>query len=220
MRIALVMGLLVLAGCGGEQLAATPPAGFDLSGHWKLNEAESDDAQRLMQSQLAAATATAADQQSSQRQRGRGGMAAAPGAMGPVMPSVALLDEGLRWPGKDLAVTQTGGVISFASDGGVRDCRPNLKPQQQTAQAHTRGRGDAPPPKCGWAEKSLVVESGEAEEDRPPYDQRFSLSPDGGRLIEVVTFHGGRSSGFTASRVWDRVTPGGVSSASNSEPLK
>jgi hypothetical protein len=49
-----------------------------------------------------------------------------------------------------------------------------------------------------------VVVSGEPEEDRPPYDQRFSLSTDGGQLVEVVLFKGGRSDGFTASRVWNR----------------
>jgi len=34
------------------------------------------------------------------------------------------------------------------------------------------------------------------------------VSDDGQRLIEVVSYKGGRSSGFTASRVWDRVSPG------------
>jgi hypothetical protein len=213
MQIARVMAVLLLAGCAGGQFAAAPPAGIDLSGHWRLNEAESDDAQRLMQSQLAAATA-AADAPSSQRRGSRGGVAPQ-GALGPVMPSVAVLDEGLRWPGKDLAITQANGVVSFAADGSVRDCRARSGAKDSSVQNHTRGRGDAPPPKCGWDDKTLVVESGEAEEDRPPYEQRFSLSTDGTRLIEVVTFHGGRSSGFTASRVWDRVTPANVSSASN-----
>jgi hypothetical protein len=211
MQIARVMAVLLLAGCAGGQFAAAPPPGIDLSGHWKLNEAESDDAQRLMQSQLAAATAAA---NAPQPRGSRGGMAAQ-GLAGPVMPSVAVLDEGLRWPGKDLAITQANGVVSFAADGSVRDCRAKPGSKDSGATTHTRGRGDAPPPKCGWDDKTLVVESGEAEEDRPPYEQRFSLSTDGSRLIEVVTFHGGRSSGFTASRVWDRVAAGGVSSASN-----
>jgi hypothetical protein len=34
-----------------------------------------------------------------------------------------------------------------------------------------------------------------------------SLSEDGLRLIEVVGFKGGRSAGFTLSRVWDKVNP-------------
>ena len=60
----------------------------------------------------------------------------------------------------------------------------------------TRGRGDAPPPRCGWDQGTLVVQSGEPEEDRPPYEQRFSVSSDGQRLVEVVLFKGGRSDGF------------------------
>jgi hypothetical protein len=32
------------------------------------------------------------------------------------------------------------------------------------------------------------------------------LSEDGQRLVEVVAFKGGRSSGFTMSRVWDRLS--------------
>src|ERR1019366_4940456 len=59
MRIALILAVIALAGCAAEKLASTPPAGVDLSGLWKLNEADSDDPQRLMQSQLASATASA-----------------------------------------------------------------------------------------------------------------------------------------------------------------
>ena len=57
MRWGLMVGVCAIAGCAGNQLASTPPAGVDLSGHWNLNLADSDDAQRLMQSQIAAATA-------------------------------------------------------------------------------------------------------------------------------------------------------------------
>src|SRR5271169_2497769 len=108
MRIAMLLSTVIVAACASGKLAVTPPAGIDLSGHWKLNEADSDDALRLMQSQLAAATASAGPGGSTGspngggRQGGRGG-GFGPG--GPVMPSVAALDEGLRWPGKDLAIT-------------------------------------------------------------------------------------------------------------------
>ena len=59
MRIAMLLSAVIVAACASDKLAVTPPAGVDLSGHWKLNEADSDDALRLMQSQLAAATAGA-----------------------------------------------------------------------------------------------------------------------------------------------------------------
>ncbi len=227
MRVAMLAAVCVLAGCASDKLAATPPPGVDLSGHWKLNEADSDDAQRLMQSQLAAATANtgAAGQTGSGgsggRRGGRGvGGFGTPGPGGPVMPSVAVLDDALSWPGKDLTLDQHGAAVSFVSGGNVRTCRlgegkphhrpnpsgngggGNAPPRGRDAPAH--GRGDAPPPRCGWDESTLVVRSGEADEDHPPYEQRFSVSDDGSQLEEVVLFKSGRSAGFVASREWDR----------------
>ncbi len=211
MRIALILAAIALAGCAAEKLASTPPVGVDLSGLWKLNEADSDDPQRLMQSQLATATASAgAGGSTGSSGRGsRNGGATAPvrGPIGPVMPSVAVLDEGLRWPGTSVAIYQSGSVVTFTSGGRSRVCRPGAGvPSKAHDPAH--GRGSVPPPVCGWDDKTLVVQSGEPEDDRPPFEQRFSVSDDGHRLIELVSFKGGRSSGFTASRVWDRVAPG------------
>ena len=204
MRMAMLAGACILAACASERLATAPPAGVDLSGHWALDEAESDDAQRLLQSQLAAATAGASGGQTSAGRRG--GRGAGPTSLGPVMPSVTVLDEGLRWPGKDVSIKQSGGVVTFSSGASVRDCQPT--PAKASARPRaTRGRGDAPPPRCGWDQGTLVVQSGEPEEDRPPYEQRFSVSSDGQRLVEVIMFKGGRSEGFTASRVWNRVPP-------------
>jgi len=132
------------------------------------------------------------------------------------MPPVAVLDEGLRWPGKDLAVTQRGGVVTFTVGGTNRVCRPGtMKGQHHRGtgvedpshgrDAPSHGRGDVPPPVCGWDEGTLVVQSGDPEEDHPPFEQRFSVSEDGERLVELVVFKGGRSSGFAASREWDRI---------------
>jgi hypothetical protein len=205
MRMAMLAGACILAACASERLAIAPPSGVDLSGHWTLDEADSDDAQRLLQSQLAAATANASG--SGQTSAGRrGNRAAGPTQLGPIMPPVSVLDEGLRWPGKDVSIKQAGTVVTFSSGGSVRDCR--VTPAKAPAHtAATRGRGDAPPPRCGWDLGTLVVQSGEPDEDRPPYEQRFSLSSDGQRLVEVIMFKGGRSEGFTASRVWNRVPP-------------
>ncbi len=205
MRMAMLAGACILAACASDRLATAPPSGVDLSGHWALDEADSDDAQRLLQSQLAAATANASG--SGQTSTGpRGARPAGPTAIGPVMPPVSVLDEGLRWPGKDVSIKQTGTVVTFSSGGSVRDCQ--VTPAKAAAHpAATRGRGDAPPPRCGWDQGTLVVQSGEPEEDRPPYEQRFSVSSDGQRLVEIIMFKGGRSAGFTASRVWIRVPP-------------
>ncbi|HMK86079.1 MAG TPA: hypothetical protein VK437_09000 [Steroidobacteraceae bacterium] len=213
MRIALLVAVCVLAACASDELSSTPPKGVDLSGHWKLNEADSDDPQRILQSQIAAATATTPGPTSAPRGRqgARGGGFGPTGPMGPQMPSVAVLDEALRWPGRDLTVKQTGTAVSFITDGAERACRvgqakghQHVAGDSQGRDSPSRGRGDAPPPRCGWDESTLVVQSGEPDEDRPPYELRFSLSDDGERLVEVVSFKGGRSSGFTASREWDR----------------
>ena len=69
--------------------------------------------------------------------------------------------------------------------------------------APPRGR-DGAPPRCGWDEKTLIVQGGDPDEDHPPFEERYSISEDGQRLIEEVGFKGGRSRGFTMSRVWDR----------------
>ena len=45
---------------------------------------------------------------------------------------------------------------------------------------------------------------GRSDDERPPFEEQYSLSEDGQRLIEIVGFRGGRSNGFTMSRVWDR----------------
>ncbi len=203
MRVAVVAGVCILAACASTPLAPKPPSGVDLSGHWVLDEADSDDAQRLMQSQLVAATANASGSGQTRSGRRQGPGAGGPGAVGPLMPPVTVLDEGLRWPGKDVSIHQAGGLVTFSSGGNVRECDPTPN-KSAVHPVATRGRGDAPPPRCGWDQGTLVVESGEPEEDRPPYDQRFSVSPDGQQLVEVVLFKGGRSDGFTASRVWHR----------------
>jgi hypothetical protein len=220
MRIAMVMAAVVVAGCASDKLALTPPPGVDLSAHWKLNEADSDDPQRLLQTQLANAAA-AAGPGGPTGSSGRGaGQPNRGGPFGPPMPSVTALDEALRWPGKDLVIQQSGGVITFSSGGSKRVCRPAADARRHRPSGTddaSHGRGDVPPPVCGWDAATLVVQSGEPEDERPPFELRFSVSDDRQRLIEVAAFNAGRSSGFTASRVWDRV-PGPAAGALPNAP--
>jgi hypothetical protein len=230
MRIALAFAVCVLTGCASGNLASAPPAGVDLSGHWNLNVADSDDPQRLMQSQIAAATAnTTSDGQTGSPGRGgrNGGRASLQGGpMGPMMPSVLVLDEALRWPGRDLIIKQASGTVTFFSDGSPRPCRSHQgqghhpSGDRGSRDGATRGRGDAPPPRCGWDERTLVVQSGEADEDHAPFEQRFSVSEDGQRLEEIVVFKGGRSSGYVASREWDRAPQSGSAPAAAAAPTQ
>ena len=231
MRLCVLAAAALLAACATEKLASSPPAGVDLSGHWLLDEVDSDDPMRLMQTQLAMATANAGPggTSGSGGQRGQqGGRGAAPGYLGPPMPSVTVLDDALRWPGKNLVITQGNGLVTFASGGRSDLCRPVLASAQpkhdSSAQGssgrdqQTHGRGDVPPPVCGWDGQALVVHSGDPQNDPAPFERRFRLSDSGEQLIELVAFTGGRSSGFTASRVWARVPAAPVPSATAARP--
>jgi hypothetical protein len=221
----MAMALVCVASCASEKLAQAPPAGVDLSGHWKLNDADSDDPQRLLLAQNAAAGQSSAPGGSSGGGGGRGGrggrsgggaMGMGGGPGGPAMPSASAMAEGLRWPGKQLEIKQVAGVVAFTSDGGSVVCQPmdgghhghhgdaDRDGDSSRRDAPSRSR-DAPPPRCGWMEKILIVENRESDDEHPPFEEHFGLSDDSRRLVEIVEFKGGRSSGFTMSRVWDRV---------------
>ena len=224
MRILIAMALVCVASCASEKLAQAPPAGVDFTGHWKLNEADSDDPQRLMLAQNAAASQSSAPGGAGGGGGGRGGRSGGrggAGAMGmggpggPAMPSASAMADGLRWPGKQLEIKQVAGVVAFTSDGNSVVCQPmeggshhghrgeGADGDSSRRDAASRSR-DAPPPRCGWMEKILIVENRESEDEHPPFEEHFGLSDDGRRLVEIVDFKGGRSSGFTMSRVWDR----------------
>ena len=220
MRLIVVLSVMCLASCASEKLTQGPPSGVDFSGAWKLNEADSDDAQRLIAAQFSTPapgnnqnTSPSGGQGGSRGGRGRDSMGGMnPGAVGPVMPTVSALNEGLRWPGKQLEIKQVAAVVAFTSDNMNRICQPGARAHKHQADddgnssgRDTPSRRDPPPPKCSWEEKTLIVVGGDPDDDHPPFEERYSLSDDGQRLVEVVSFKGGRSSGFTMSRVWDRV---------------
>ena len=220
MRLVVVLSVMCLASCASEEVAQAPPAGVDFSGVWKLDEADSDDAQRLIAAQFSTPTT---DQNASpsggpggsRGGRGRDSMGGMnPGAAGPAMPSVNAMNEGLRWPGKQLEIKQVAAVVAFTSDGMNRICQPGGRAHKHQADDDQSGnssgrdtpsRRDPPPPHCSWEEKTLIVRGGDPDDDHPPFEEHYSLSDNGQRLVEVVSFKGGRSSGFTMSRVWDRV---------------
>lgn len=227
MRFGVVLAVLCLASCASDKLAQAPPAGVDFSGHWKLNEADSDDPQRLIQAQFNTPpagqdTSTGGGGSGGSGGRGgrQGGGRGGAGGMnlgvpgGPSMPPLGVMGEGLRWPGKQLEIKQVAGVVAFTSEGNSRVCQPTDDGREH--RHHSRSDGDAggrdsrphgrdvPPPHCGWEDKTLIVRGGDPDDEHPPFEEHYSLSEDGKRLIEVVGFKGGRSAGFTMSRVWDR----------------
>jgi hypothetical protein len=206
---AVVVAIWILSACADDRLAANPPSDVDFSGQWKLNEADSDDPQHLAQAANGTATNANNSQQTSRRGRGGGGMPGG-GYQGPVAPAMALMGASLRWPGKTLEIKQLGGVVAFQSEGRNRVCQPGTQKQHRHRDDDSRDRDsmpgrEAPPAVCGWSERTLVVRGADPDEDRPAYEEDYSLSEDRLRLIEVVLFTGGRSNGFTLSRVWDRV---------------
>jgi hypothetical protein len=218
MRFVLFLAMLSLAACASEKLDQAPPAGVDFSGRWSLNAADSDDPQRLVQAQSdtpSPAAQSGAPQGGSggrgRRGGGAGGMNNFGAPSGGLMPPVSALGDGLRWPGKQLEIKQVAGIVAFSSDGYNRICEPQ---KGSLHRHHTGNRGgsgrdaprarDAPPPRCGWLDKTLIVQGGDPDDDHSPFEEQYSLSEDGRRLVEVVSFKEGRSSGFTMSRVWDR----------------
>jgi hypothetical protein len=213
MRVAILAAVILLSACASNEMALAPPPGVDFSGRWKLNVADSDDPLHLLQIANAQATAAADNANAGGRGgRGRGG-AGYPALIPPATPSVAALAEATRFPGKQLEIKQVNGVLTFTSAGQIRVCQPGdvhkarrHHPSELDRDAPLPAARDTPPPKCGWSEKTLIVRSSELDEDRPPFEEHYRLSEDGQRLIEEVSFRGGRSSGFTMSRVWDRLT--------------
>lgn len=212
MRVALFAAVVFISACASDELRSAPPAGVDFSGHWKLNVADSDDPMHLLQIANAQAAA-AADNAANSGRGGRGGRGGAgyPGLIPPATPSVGALAEASRFPGRQLDIKQMGGVLTFSSAGQTRVCQPGAA--RKTSRRHYSASDrdaplpaarEAPPPRCSWLEKTLIVRSTEQDEDRPPFDEHYSISEDGQRLVEEVNFRGGRSNGFTMSRVWDR----------------
>jgi hypothetical protein len=202
MRALLILMIALLAACATDrELATAPPSGVDLSGHWRLNVADSDDPLRLSQALSSGAGMSSADRSSGGRQRsGRGGQSTA--QLPPLQPgsiSATIVADILRWPGAQLEIRQVGGIATFNSDGDSRVYAPRTGAGRAEKSNH---RSSAPPP-CGWDGASLVAHF-EREDNQPAYDVHYRLSDDSTRLLQIITLQGGRLTGFTMSRVWDR----------------
>jgi hypothetical protein len=212
--VVLAAAIIALSACASDDLRLVPASGVDFSGQWKLNAADSDDPMHLLQT----ANGQGAGDGGNPGGRGRGGRGGsqglgAPTLIPPATPSIGALGEGLRFPGKQLEIKQVGGVVAFTSDGRNRVCQPSDAKKVSRHHSKSSDRDaplpaarEAPPPTCGWTDKTLIVRS-DRDEDRLPFEERYSISEDGERLVEEVSFKGGRSNGFTMSRVWDRVKP-------------
>jgi hypothetical protein len=194
------IALALVAACSSEKLAIAPAVGVDLTGHWRLNTADSDDPMRLAAMRNTSGTAnTNAGGQGGGGRRGRGGQSAGGSGQlqnGPVIPAVSSIGEALQWPGPDLNVKQSRGVAVFSSDGAERTYQPALSGKKNA---------DGEQQVVGWDGRALVVEIRPEEASEAPLTERFQVSADGQRLVQQVTVTGGRSTGFSLSRVWDRV---------------
>src|SRR6202035_4756636 len=140
MRVALLVALSCLSGCASEKLALAPPSGVDFTGRWKLDEADSDDPLRIVQSQMAnSGPGASGSSGSSGGRRGQGGRGGGPSGRGggaggggydaagmgaPPAPAVGALSEALRWPGKELEIKQVAGVVAVTSAGDSRVFQP------------------------------------------------------------------------------------------------
>jgi hypothetical protein len=216
------LAVILLAACASEKLASAPPAGVDFSGSWKLNQADSDDPQRLLQNQSEPGRAKGSSGGSTgggpsggggspgggrggkRGGRSGGGTGEAGAQAPPTSATLQALGSGLHWPGKDLQVKQVGGTVEITSENITQIYRPTTVKRHMPTSADDEGalRRDGPPPICGWSAKTLVVLVGDSEE-RLRVEQHYAISEDGRRLVEVVGVKG-HMDGFTMSRVWDR----------------
>ncbi len=224
MRTVLALGVILLTACASEKLALAPPAGVDFSGTWKLNQADSDDPQRLLQNQTEPGRAKASSGGSTSGGPsggggppggGRGGKRGGRSGSGtgeasaqapPSSATVLALGSILRWPGNDLQIKQVAGTVELTSENTSRTYRPSgPKKGSEPTSANREGapRRGGPPPRCGWSAKTLVVLVGDAEDDRLPVEQHYRISEDRERLVEIVGVKG-HMDGFTMYRVWDR----------------
>jgi hypothetical protein len=210
-RIGVVAASLALGACATNGLSLAPPKDVNFSGHWELNVADSDDPQHILQTanQQAAAASDPSNGGGGGRGGGRGrasgGYAGAVSIIAPP-PPVNILSDAFAWPGKKVDVKQVAGVVAFSSEGTNRICTPSnsdKKSRRRGDDEHRPSGRDLPPLACGWNDRTLIVQGGD-DGSRAPYESSFSISEDGKRLIEMVAFRGGRSNGFTLSRVWDR----------------
>ncbi len=125
MRVAFLAAVMFISACASEGLSLAPPAGVDFSGHWKLNVADSDDPMHLLQIANAQAAAAADSTAELGGRGGRGGQGTGyPGLIPPATPSVGVLADASRFPGKQLDIKQVGGVLTFSSSGQTRVCQP------------------------------------------------------------------------------------------------
>jgi hypothetical protein len=217
MRVAVFAAIIALSACATDNLRQAPPSGVDFTGRWKLNEPESDDPMHLQQTANAQAAATAGNTGNSGSRAGRGGRGGGvgyPAPVGPATPAMTAMAEALRFPGKQLEIKQVAGVVAFTSEGRNRVCQPsNRNPKKAQYHGNSSDRDaplpaarEAPPPSCGWFDKTLIVRViNDPDDERPPAEEHYSISEDGQRLVEEVRLKGGRSNGFTMSRVWDRL---------------
>ncbi|MFI4890252.1 MAG: hypothetical protein ACHQIL_06950 [Steroidobacterales bacterium] len=211
MRATLILLVALAAGCATESnLATVPPPGVDLSGHWRLNVADSDDPLRLSQALSSGYGAVSPGQGPGGGARGgrsggsRGGQpnGPLPGTQAVSIPATLVADV-LRWPGAQVEIRQEAGVATFSSDGDSRVYQPSSGATHAGGHSAKKGRRLSSPPVCGWSGASLVVHV-EPEDDQPGFDARYRVSDDRRRLVQVITLQGGRMTGFAMSRVWDR----------------
>ena len=200
----LILSILLVAGCASvPALDPAPPAGVSLAGRWRLNVADSDDPLRIPQAiSTGAGGGSAGPGRSGRGSRGGGQGGQLPPVQSIPVPMTVIADL-LHWPGREVAVSQEGGVATLTSDGDTRVFQPVAGMPAKSAHGARRGRRDANPSVCGWSGSVLVVQV-EPDDDQPGYEARYRLSDDGARLLQVITLQGGRLSGFTLSRVWDR----------------
>jgi hypothetical protein len=130
MRVALLVALMCLAACASEKLALAPPSGVDFTGHWKLDEADSDDPLRVVQSQTAdTGPGASGTSGSSGGRRGPGAAVARAAVAGP--PEEATVRESARRPrpGSGRSAKHCGGPVRSSRSSRWWGWSPSRPPE-------------------------------------------------------------------------------------------
>jgi hypothetical protein len=229
-RVALLLGIAAALSACSFSMDAEPASGVDLSGHWKLDPAASDDPQKLLDKMRAEAFKII-DQRNNRPPplpvRQRPGQAPNGGSStpdeepppAPPPPGTARPDPLRRSPmahiiedtaarGDFLTITQSPG--EFLLDYGTS--RRSFTPGQRSVVSAESGVGDQ---NSGWKGKSYVIRVN--DQNGPDVVEEYSLGAGGKELLMKLTVSSGELPAVELKRVYRPTTEAAPKQLPNSD---
>ena len=210
-RLLIYVTAAMVAGCGGNRLAAEAPAGVSLAGNWKLDHTASDDPQKLLERMRQEAFRRMARHANSVARPVTRGGGARGGATEDVPPQY---DATLPPPGADplqrspmahvifarlargdyLTVRQSDTQFVLDYGGSKRSFTPGAR----SVVSAEGGVGDQT---SGWKGREYVVHV--RAQLGPDVTEHYGLSADGKHLVEKLQIATEELAGVELTRVYD-----------------